>query len=216
MSIKALLFDLDGTVLDTSEDLQSALHRVQSHYETPLSSLKDVQAAMGHGIEALVKQCLTKLNPSDLDEAFRLFHEAYAQCYNQKTAPYPKIKDYLTQLHHQGLHLAVVTNKADSYAQNLIKTHFPDLFECVMGASSQYPKKPHPAMIEESLKRLGVEAHEALYIGDTEVDLLSAQNARMKGILVAWGYRSYESLIDLKSEAVYRTVDDCFRALGCV
>ena len=216
MSIKALLFDLDGTLLDTSEDLQSALHGVQNHFDYPLSSLKDVQAAMGHGIEALVKQCLTKLKPSDLDEAIGLFHDAYAQCYNQKTAPYPKIKDYLTQLDHQGIYLAVVTNKADSYAQNLIETHFPNLFMSVMGASSQYPKKPHPVMIEETLRRLGVEAHEALYIGDTEVDLLSAQNAKMKGILVGWGYRSYESLNDLKSVVVYRTVDDCFRALGCV
>lgn len=216
MTLKAILFDLDGTLLDTSLDLQTALHRVQDQYHLPLSSLEEVQQAMGNGIEALVKHEMKDLDSSLLPQALELFHQYYSECYNNQTQPYLGIHEYLLQLKQKGILCAVVTNKHDSYAQTLIETHFPDIFEVVCGAIEGIPKKPHPAMISMTLEKLHIKAEEAIYIGDTEVDLQSASNASIKGILVSWGYRSKEQLNRLNEVPVYDTVDDCFRALGCV
>lgn len=216
MTLKAVLFDLDGTLLDTSLDLQTALHRVQVHFHQPISSLEDVQAAMGNGIEALVKREMKHLNPTLLPQALELFHQHYAQCYNLETHPYEGILEYLHHLKQKGIKCAVVTNKADHYAQSLIQTHFPNCFDVICGAVEGIPKKPHPTMIEMTLEKLHVNAKEAVYVGDTEVDFQSAQNASVQAMLVTWGYRSKEQLNRLNEVPVYDTVDDCFRALGCV
>lgn len=210
---KVILFDLDGTLLNTSLDLQSALHDVQRHYNLTLSSLDHVEESMGHGIKALVKRSIS--DSINLDEAMHLFEQRYAKCYMHQTLAYPGVLKGLKNLKQKGYHLAVVSNKEDGYAQALIQKHFEGIFDFVLGAKANVPKKPNPAMLLQALTFLGCTIDEAIYVGDTEVDLESAQAVGMDVLLVSYGYRKFEALKSLNVE-IALSVLDCFETLSCV
>lgn len=114
-----------------------------------------------------------------------------------------------------GYRLGVVSNKEDEYTQALIQTHFPTIFDFVLGAKIELPKKPNPRMLSEALSALACSAEEAIYVGDTEVDYESAKAAKMDCLLVAYGYRSYDQLKELDALLV-ESVMDCFKSLSCV
>ncbi len=210
---KVILFDLDGTLLNTSLDLQTALHAVQQQFDLALSSLERVEESMGHGIKALVKKNI--LDSIDLDEAMHLFEQAYAKAYMHQTVVYPGVLEGLKKLKYLGYHLAVVSNKEDVYTQRLIQKHFEGIFDFVLGAKDNVPKKPHPAMLTQALAFFDCTKDEAIYVGDTEVDLDSAQAVGMDALIVSYGYRSFEELCSLNVEPA-QSVVDCFETLSCV
>jgi phosphoglycolate phosphatase len=210
---KVILFDLDGTLLNTSLDLQTALYSVQQHFGLALSSLESVEESMGHGIKALVKRNI--LDSIDLDEALQLFEQSYAKGYMHQTVAYPGVLEGLKKLKDLGYHLGVVSNKEDVYAQTLIQKHFEGIFDFVLGAKDNVPKKPHPHMLTQALAFFDCSKDEAIYVGDTEVDLDSAQAVDMDALLVSYGYRSFEDLKSLNVE-IAQSVLDCFETLSCV
>lgn len=214
---KAVFFDLDGTLLNTSKDLQTATHTLQNHFHHPLWTLSEVEAAMGHGIEALVKKAVFPLEGQDLQDALALFHATYAQVYDDQTEAYVGIVDLVERLRQKGLRLGVVSNKRDDYTQALIQHHFgQDRFEFVLGASDRLPKKPDPAMLLEACKTLQVDPKDCVYVGDTEVDVHFAQRAGMKALVVTWGFRSRQELAQLFDGPLIESVKDCLMALDCV
>lgn len=211
---KVILFDLDGTLLDTSKDLRTALNQIQHQYQVRLWSLDEVQQGIGHGIEALVRLALPQLE--NHDKAIQQFKEFYHIYFDDQTHPYPEIPRLLKALKLQGFKLGVVSNKADIYTQRLIQHHFPNQFDVVIGSTNELPKKPHPAMIELALSKLKVLASSAIYIGDSEVDVHSATQAGLTYLCVTWGYRSPSKLMQIKGMRLVGSSEDCLKVLGCV
>lgn len=214
---KAILFDLDGTLLNTSKDLQKALHEVQKYYRIPLTSLIDTQTYMGYGIQSLVDSACASLNECDKKGALLLFHQVYATCFNHESKPYVGIIKGLKQCKEKGIKLAVISNKANEYTQILIDTHFKEIqFDYVLGASSTVLKKPFPDMLNQAIKVLHMEAKDCLYVGDTEVDVQAANAAMMDVMVVGWGYRDLDSLRKMNIYASAHSVEDCFSQVACV
>ena len=214
---KTLFFDLDGTLLDTSKDLQKALHVVQSEYQCPLSDLETTQSFMGHGIQSLVYESLKERTEKDKEEAFLLFQKSYHHFYKQDSKPYLGIVELLKQLKDKGYQLAVISNKLDIYTQELITINFGStFFDYVCGAKEDVLKKPAKDMLVNALNTLHEEVSNCLYIGDTEVDVEFAKNMNMDVMVVGWGYRDFEGLKALDPDYACETVADCLKTLACV
>ncbi len=214
---EAILFDLDGTLMNTSSDLQKALHKVQEKFNVEKSSLEATQALMGHGIQSLVDDALKSCTDEEKKIALNDFHKAYANCFNIDSLPYDGMIEGLKVLRQKGLKLAVVSNKQDEYTQEIIRDHFNEIqFDYVCGAKASVPKKPAGDMLVNAAMALGLNVNECLFIGDTEVDILAANNAGMDVMAVAWGYRDFNDLKKMKINYASESVEDCFETLACV
>ena len=214
---EAILFDLDGTLMDTSADLQKALNAVQIKYGYKCSNQAQTQALMGNGIQYLVEESLKGCDESTLKSALRDFHKAYANCFNIDSIPYLGMIDGLKSLRKKGLKLGVVSNKQDEYTQEIIRDHFKEIgFDYISGAKASVPKKPEADMLYNAAKALSCEVSDCLFVGDTEVDIQAANAAKMDVMAIAWGYRDFENLKKMKVTYTAESVEDCFESLACV
>lgn len=215
--IKGLIFDLDGTLLDTSKDLHTAISVMRGFYHLEALSLSTVQAYLGEGIGVLVEKALMDAPDISRDEALGHFHRAYAQCYLDASKPYSKMEDLLETCHQLGLKFAVVTNKQEDYAQALIEKNFPDIsFELVLGEVSTRPRKPDSAAIELVLEKMNLKPSEVCLIGDSEVDVYTAKNAGIQMIAVTYGYRSKAQLQAAGARYFASSPQNCLETLACV
>ena len=192
--MKTVIFDLDGTILDTLEDLKNAVNHALNFYNYPEKDLEFVRKAIGNGTQVLIRRCA----PSDITEeryraVFKLFKEYYLEHYADFTRPYAKVKDLLEALKGKCL-LCVVSNKDNDLTQKLINKEFLGLFDIIQGSYFDKPKKPDPFLIEKILKENNIDKSDCLYIGDTNVDKESALNAGLTYFLVSYGYRTKEEL----------------------
>lgn len=214
---EAILFDLDGTLMDTSADLQKALNKVQEKYGYDKSNQDQTQALMGNGIQYLVEESLKGCDSDTLKEALNDFHKAYAKCFNIDSIPYDGMLSGLIKLRKKGLKLAVVSNKQDEYTQEIIQDQFKEIhFDYVSGAKASVPKKPAADMLLNAAKALNLDVSACLFIGDTEVDIQAANAAKMDVMAIAWGYRDFEQLKKMKVTYTSDCVEDCFETLACV
>ena len=193
--IKAIVFDLDGTLLDTLLDLQKSVNFALKSLQFPEISYEHARVSIGNGTTMLMRRC----TPKNIDEetqlkAFNLFSEYYSLHYNDSTKPYEGIANLLSKLKALGYKLGVISNKLDPKAKELVEFHFPNTFDAVQGTYLDKPKKPSKIITDMLLNSLGINGEEALYIGDTEVDLECAKNGNMKFILVGYGYRTIDEL----------------------
>ncbi len=199
----AVIFDLDGTILDTLMDLTNSVNHALSLHSLPEVSPLDVRAYLGNGMERLIRLSMKltpegELSPEDLSlfqDVHREFKEHYAIHSQDLTRPYAGVTSLLQQLRFYGCKTAVVSNKGDFAVQPLIRTHFPNLFDFACGEKEGIRRKPAPDTVNECLRVLGVDASRAIYIGDSEVDLATAKNAGMPCIAVTWGFRDKEELV---------------------
>ncbi len=193
---EAVLFDLDGTLLDTLEDLRDAVNHIMKKYDFPEHSLEEIRKAVGDGIRKLIERCVPAGTDTEtIDAAFADFKVYYgANCQN-KTKPYDGITALAKRLKEDGYKLAVVSNKNHEAVQKLIPFYFGDLFEISVGAMEDKRKKPAPDTSFYALEKLGVSKEQALFVGDSQVDVETAKNAEIPGILVTWGFRSREELM---------------------
>ncbi len=194
---EAVIFDLDGTLLDTLEDLKDSVNYVMRQYRFPEHTLEDIRKAVGNGIRKLIERSVPEgTKPDILDAAFADFKVHYkANCKN-KTKPYAGIGEVLEKLKKEDYKLAVVSNKNHEAVQEIIPYYFGELFDIAVGAMEGMEKKPSPDTTRFALKQLGVSEERALYIGDSQVDVATAKNAKLDGIFVTWGFRSKDELVE--------------------
>lgn len=198
---RTILFDLDGTLLDTLADLEVSVNYMLKEMGFPLRKKEEVRSFLGNGVRHLVASALPKdVGEDTVENGLSLFKSHYAAHSMEKTAPYPGICNVLSELRSQGIRMGVVTNKVDAAAQPMIEHYFPGIFDVVLGQREDIPKKPAPDMLFAALKEIGATSEHCLYVGDSEVDKSTADAAGMPCVLVAWGYRDREDLALLGPE----------------
>lgn len=198
------LFDLDGTLLDTAQDLCDAVNHILGKYGHPLCSFERVVAATGNGAKELIAGCLKQGSEtpqfSKILEEYKAYYEAHS-CI--KTGPYTGIPALLERLKGEGCRIAIVSNKPHGAVVELAEKFFPGI--PAFGERSGIPHKPAPDMVYAALQELGVKKEDAVYIGDSEVDVATAKNAGVALIAVSWGFRSRALLESLNATQIADT-----------
>lgn len=188
--IDTVIFDMDGTVLDTLADLADAVNFALREYEMPQRTIDEVRAFVGNGVRRLLELSVPDgfSNPQ-FEEVFARFKEYYAIHCNDKTKAYDGILPLLRELDKEGYALAIVSNKLDSAVKELNEIYFEGIVKVAIGEVEGIAKKPAPDMVEKALKELGKTKETAVYVGDSDVDLKTAENAGLPCISVLWGFR---------------------------
>ena len=192
MRYKLVIFDLDGTLLDTIDDLKEAVNHAMSLRGFPSFTRDEVMAMVGHGARNLMRQALPVGHKDDdmVDAAYDDFRAYYITHIDVHTKPFPGILDLLTQLHQEGVMLAVASNKFQEGTEHLIKEFFPEIpFVAVLGGRPDFPLKPNPEIVDEVLRKASVNKEDAVMVGDSDTDMETAANGGIRGIAVNWGYR---------------------------
>ncbi|MCM1175352.1 MAG: HAD family hydrolase [Blautia sp.] len=194
--ITTIIFDLDGTLLDTLEDLTDSVNDALGKSGFPERTIDEIRSFVGNGIASLIARVLPegKENPH-YDEVLKTFREYYALHCKDKTRPYDGILPMLDALREQGYRMAVVSNKFDAAVKELCALYFGDRIEAAVGESEKVRKKPAPDAVYQVLEELSAKAEDAVYVGDSDVDLATAANVPMTCISVTWGFRSRGQLL---------------------
>ena len=192
--MKYLLFDLDGTIIDTLQGLKNAVNYALNHYNYPNRTLEEVRLFIGNGIQKLLERSFPEgTNKADLENGFELFKHYYEANLIKESTPYNGMLEALTEL-KKNYTLAVVSNKNDPFAKQLVEHYFPKTFTVIQGTYNDKPKKPDPYIVNKCLDQLGAKKEECLFIGDTPVDVQTAKNSSLRRIIVTYGFRSREEL----------------------
>ena len=200
---KAYIFDLDGTLLDTLEDLADAVNYAMRKNGFPERSLSEVRSFVGDGMRLLVKRSSPEgIEDALLEQAFADFRDYYSVHYMDKTKPYPGIEAMLRALKAQGKRLCVISNKVDYAVKLLMDQFFPGFFETVLGEREGIRRKPAPDSLLAVMEELGLSKEECVYIGDSDTDILTAKNAGIDPISVSWGFRTEDFLKSHGAEKV--------------
>ena len=198
MKYNTYIFDLDGTLLDTLQDLAASVNYALRKHGMPEHSIDDVRRFVGNGVRLLMERAIPDgaQNP-DFEVTFATFREHYMHHSLDTTRPYPGIPEVLAELKARGCRLAVVSNKMMAATQELIRHFFPDTIEVAIGEheAEGIRKKPAPDTVFAALKELGVGKEDAVYVGDSDVDIQTARNSGLPCISVLWGFRDKEFLI---------------------
>lgn len=211
---KAVLFDMDGTVLDTLGDLTDAVNHSLEKFRFPLRGAEEVKSFLGKGPAHLVG-CAAPAG-TDEDTLGRLLadYQAYYDSHCQiKTAPYPGIPELMAQLKAAGFTLAVISNKQEPAVKALAERYFDGLLELAVGTGPEVKCKPDPAAVLSAMARLGLKKEETVYVGDMDVDMNTAKNAGIDCIAVSWGFLGRERLEALGAE---RIADDSHQLLKMI
>lgn len=195
----SVIWDLDGTLLYTLEDLKNSVNYALKTYGYPEKSLEDIRVSVGNGIRNLVSKCIPEgENNSNFEEVFTLFQEHYKEHNLDSTRPYDGVVDTINALKEEGIKQAIVSNKVD-YAVKLLNDEFFGV-DYAIGVQDGLSKKPAPDMVLKAIESIGAEKEKTVYIGDSEVDLKTARNTGLPCITVLWGFRTEEELEPHKPE----------------
>ena len=196
MKYTIAIFDLDGTILNTLEDLADSTNYALKTCGYPERTMDEVRQFVGNGIRKLMERAVPEGTPvEEIDRVHETFTAHYKVHCADKTRPYDGIMELLQNLKKDGCKLAVVSNKADYGVQELCKQYFDGVFDFAVGEREGIRKKPAPDSVNEVLKTLGCSRDRAVYIGDSDVDIQTAANAQMDHIIVEWGFRDVPFLI---------------------
>ena len=192
MRYRVVIFDLDGTLLDTLEDLVAAVNHALALRGFPHHTLAEYRQMVGHGVRNLVMQALPEEQREDavIDTCLADFKAYYTAHIDVRTRPYPGMQELLRTLHARGVRLAVASNKFQSGAEYLIRRFFGDVpFVAILGNREGYPLKPDPGIVGEILRQAEAVPTEAVLVGDSATDMKTAANGGIPAIAVTWGYR---------------------------
>ncbi|MCE5333213.1 MAG: HAD family hydrolase [Desulfobacteraceae bacterium] len=195
---RAVLFDLDGTLLDTIEDLADSTNAALGVFGFPVHPIESYKYFVGEGMLNLVKKALpehARNDPVTLDRAFATMKQCYAGSWAKKTRPYPGVPELLDALCERAIPMAVLSNKPHEFTVQMVEALLPRWrFAVVYGERAPVPRKPHPGGALEIASLLRIEPHHFLYAGDTGTDMLTANAAGMYAVGVLWGFRPAEEL----------------------
>lgn len=198
MKYKLVIFDLDGTLIDTIADLGGAANEVLRVKGFPRHTLEEYRGMVGHGVRNLVRKAMPEALQEDealLDELLALFLDYYLQHIDERSRPYPGIPELLADLQAAGAQLAVASNKFQAGTEKLIRRMFPEIgFAVVLGGRPGAPLKPDPAIVETIRGQVGISAEETVMVGDSATDIHTAEGAGVGCIAVSWGFRPREAL----------------------
>lgn len=204
MKYKLAIFDMDGTILDTLEDLADCMNYSLEKNGYPKRTLSEVRSFVGNGIHKLVERAVpVETSEEEVEKVFHTFHGYYKDHCAIKTRPYDGICEVIQNMREQGILTAVVSNKADYAVKSLCDDYFKGLFDFAVGDREGYQRKPYPDSVYAVLEKFEINKSEAVYIGDSEVDLQTAKNADIDVIMVGWGFRDADYL---KSQGAKRVL----------
>ncbi len=193
--IKCIVFDLDGTLLDTLDDLHLCVNIALRKNSLPLRTKSEVRSFVGNGIRKLIERSVPKeCEGADVEHVFSDFREAYEAHCEDSTRPYKGISSLLKQLQERGVKTAILSNKAQFAVSKLHERFFNENITIALGESDETPRKPNPKGLQNILNLLGATPKESLYVGDSEVDLQTAENAGVEVVSVTWGFRNEDFL----------------------
>ena len=203
---KAIIFDLDGTLLDTLTDLAEGTNYALRVNGFPERTTDEIRRFVGNGARKLIERAVPDGQVEAALEKVRQDFDIYYKVHcKDHTGPYPGIMEMLQELVQQGYALGVVSNKPDFAVQELIPEYFPDIFASVSGERQGVAKKPAPDLIREAMKNLQADSSNAVYVGDSEVDLEAAVNAGIPCISVAWGFKGRRFLEEQHAGMIIET-----------
>ena len=200
----AVLFDLDGTLLNTLTDLFLSVNYSLEKNLLPKRSLDEVRHFLGNGIQRLIADSVPEGTSEIIEKlTFNTFVDYYGKHCADNTSPFDKIPELLKELRSNNVKIAIVSNKADFAAQKLCEQFFPDMYDFAIGAKDNLKKKPASDMINAALVGLGnLKRSECVYVGDSEVDIMTAKNADMPCINVSWGFRTRSELLEAGAKII--------------
>ncbi len=214
MAIKTVIFDLDGTLLNTLADLQAAINVVLVSYGYPQRTLEEIKSFVGNGIKKAIERAVPEPVPFDkINKMTDLFIYYYQEHINELTTPYNGIIPMLDELKQKNYKLGVVSNKYDAAVKKLCNDYFPEYISSAIGESSEIERKPNPNGILKVLEQTNSKASEAIYVGDSDVDVITAQNAGIPCISVLWGFRDKEFLINSGANIFAQTPSDIIKII---
>ena len=207
--INTIVFDLDGTLLNTLEDLKDSVNFALERQGYPLRNLNEIRSFVGNGIRLLMERAVPENIPAETFKiCFKDFCDYYKIHMEDKTAPYDGINDMLTNIKKAGFKTAIVTNKADFAAQDLCKRMFGENIDFVVGSSDDRPNKPAPDGVFYALEKLDSKIENTVFVGDADTDILTAKNANLPSIGVLWGFRDREVIEEAGAEYIVESVND--------
>ena len=197
---KLVLFDLDGTLINSIDDLADSTNYALQQCGLPLHTVDEYKYFVGNSVDPLIRRALPeeeKENQELFDRVKKIYLYYYAAHSKDKTRPYPGISDLLSRCNKAGVLVAVVSNKPDDITADVVRYYFPQIhFAATMGPKEGIPKKPDPAGVREVLRITGIALEDALYVGDTWVDMQTAQNSGVQSCGVLWGFRTRQELVE--------------------
>lgn len=199
---KAVLFDLDGTILNTLDDLFYSTNYALEKYNLKKRTYEEIRCFVGNGVKVLIEKAVGENHQHLVDNVILEFKNHYKEHSLDHIKEYDGIKELLNELKRKGLKLAVVTNKFNQAAQDIINKYFNGIFDIVLGETKELNRKPYPDMCNYVLKELGINPSEALYVGDSDVDILTAKNAGLKCISCSWGFKTKDELISFEANII--------------
>lgn len=206
---KMLIFDMDGTILYTLEDLMNSTNYALLEYGYPVRTLDEVRQFVGNGIHKLVERAVPEGTPKDqIEDVFETLEKHYKIHCMDTTKPYDGIIDLLKKLREKGFQTAVVSNKVDFAVQDLVDDFFRGLFDIAIGEREGVRKKPAPDSVYEVMKAFHLAKEDVVYIGDSDVDFETAKNAGVDYILVEWGFRDRSFLESLGASVFAKKPED--------
>ena len=203
MKFDTVIFDLDGTILDTLEDLRDSVNFALSKNDLPCRTTEEIRSFVGNGIRLLIERAVPENTEiSIVDNCFNDFKAHYKTNSTNKTKPYDGITDVLNELKTACIKLALVSNKADFAVQEIVGKYFPDIFHYATGEKEGVRRKPYPDSVFATMEYLGSDKNNTVYIGDSEVDVETARNCGIPCVAVTWGFRDKEALAELNPEYI--------------
>ena len=204
---RTVIFDLDGTLLNSIGDLAAAANYVCRQHRWPEHTEEEIMGMVGHGIPNLVRQ----FSPADARSTLMVLNTTsqfnqYYGCHNMElTRPYEGMAELLQQLKAAGAQLAVCSNKADNFSRAIVEHYYPGVFDLVRGNLNGMPVKPDPTVVREIMRDLDASYLSAMMVGDSSVDIQTGHNAGIKACGVTWGFRSRENLVEAAADAIADT-----------
>jgi phosphoglycolate phosphatase len=188
------IFDLDGTLLDTLDDIADSVNATMAHFGFPTRTRDEVRSFVGNGAVNLIRRCVGETE--NFDEILAFYDKYYTEHSLIKTAPYPGIMEMLGELTRREIKLAVVSNKQDAAVKKLVRRFFDNYISVAIGERRSVRKKPAPDTVIAAMDELCSLNYECVYIGDSDVDIMTAKNSEMDCISVSWGFRSRDFLLE--------------------